>query len=616
MATYAAPPMQPVHDPVSSQGQQPQYQQHQPAPSHAQSQNRGTASIVNDWNTGTYECQKDEETCWWGSWCCCLLSARNAAAFDVGSSPRQAWGFITFLIVVYFISMILPPIGLLLLLSGLAGYAYYRADLRAKMREKLGIPGQFFSDFNSHFFCPCCTIAQEGREAKFRGMKRLDFISGEELNTIAFPQVGGSAVPESGAPNVPSAVEEDGDYVSDSLNMSLIASELKQVSQLSTSILYAWLTIIVFTFISLIVRGRGQNVLVLFLVFVQPLAILYFVYWRGENRRHASMDYVIKLFAVGFFMSTTQSIVFESILELLMGIAVAIAIAIVNPSSTSDTTSDNDEDKKKMLVQLLMPMVEKTGSWLQLLSDMFGNKIDSDMNATSSSSMPMDHYYTHSNSIEGDSAGYGFHTTTADADGGGGGTSSTDDGFTPHQMRQNFVIVVIALFTMAFVIAAGVEETMKHFAVRCCPFPAPLRDPQAVLVYLMTAALGFATSENIEYVFGTNRSPLPGTSILVGELFVLLIRICMPIHVICSVLQATNLSKRLMGDETMNLFRILLPAVLLHGSFDFVLFLFGSIQYAYEVKIRSTYLPAHLITHLSLSLSLYLSIYLPIYLFL
>lgn len=44
-------------------------------------------------------------------------------------------------------------------------------------------------------------------------------------------------------------------------------------------------------------------------------------------------------------------------------------------------------------------------------------------------------------------------------------------------------------------------------------------------------------------IMSTNRSPLPGTSLLVGELFVLLIRICMPIHVICSVMQATTLSK-------------------------------------------------------------------------
>mmetsp|Transcript_11396 Transcript_11396/g.19116 ORF Transcript_11396/g.19116 Transcript_11396/m.19116 type:complete len:168 (+) Transcript_11396:187-690(+) len=96
-------------------------------------------------------------------------------------------------------------------------------------------------------------------------------------------------------------------------------------------------------------------------------------------------------------------------------------------------------------------------------------------------------------------------------------------------------------------------------------------------------ALGFATAENIEYVFGTRSSPIPGTSTIVGELVVLLVRICLPIHLICSVLQATNLSKNLMGMRDMHLGWILLPAIILHGTFDFVLFLFGVIEYAYNV---------------------------------
>mmetsp|Transcript_26915 Transcript_26915/g.59566 ORF Transcript_26915/g.59566 Transcript_26915/m.59566 type:complete len:121 (+) Transcript_26915:105-467(+) len=70
---------------------------------------------------------------------------------------------------------------------------------------------------------------------------------------------------------------------------------------------------------------------------------------------------------------------------------------------------------------------------------------------------------------------------------------------------------------------------------------------------------------------------------MVGEMFVLLMRVLLPIHVICSVLQATNLSKVLMGEREMGLFRLLLPAVFLHGCFDFVLFLMGAAQYAYEV---------------------------------
>ena len=119
--------------------------------------------------------------------------------------------------------------------------------------------------------------------------------------------------------------------------------------------------------------------------------------------------------------------------------------------------------------------------------------------------------------------------------------------FSPEVAALNFALVVVALLVMAFVIAAGVEETMKHFAIRCCRFPAALRDPHSIRIYLMTAALGFATAENIEYVFGSKGSPFAGTSAFEGELLILLIRIAMPVHIICSVLQSITLSKVLMG---------------------------------------------------------------------
>jgi RsiW-degrading membrane proteinase PrsW (M82 family) len=139
----------------------------------------------------------------------------------------------------------------------------------------------------------------------------------------------------------------------------------------------------------------------------------------------------------------------------------------------------------------------------------------------------------------------GLHSETA-AKGGDG--SEDDSGiFSPDVVRRNFPLVVVALLVMAFVIAAGVEETMKHFAIRCCRFPAALRDPHSIRIYLMTAALGFATAENIEYVFGSKRSPFAGTSAVEGELLILLIRIAMPVHIICSVLQSITLSKVLMG---------------------------------------------------------------------
>ena len=56
-------------------------------------------------------------------------------------------------------------------------------------------------------------------------------------------------------------------------------------------------------------------------------------------------------------------------------------------------------------------------------------------------------------------------------------------------MKSNVFVVVISVFFMAFVVAASVEETMKFFVVRCCPFPSTLKDPNTVLVYLMSAGI-------------------------------------------------------------------------------------------------------------------------------
>ena len=137
-------------------------------------------------------------------------------------------------------------------------------------------------------------------------------------------------------------------------------------------------------------------------------------------------------------------------------------------------------------------------------------------------------------------------SSTPEAGGGGtgagGGGGGADDNTIKELLKNNILLVLIVLFFVAFVIAAGVEETMKHFVVRCCQFPTPLKDPHTIMVYLLAGALGFATSENISYVF-TGGSAGGGITMLEGQLLVLLMRVCTPIHAICSVLQAVNLSK-------------------------------------------------------------------------
>ena len=68
-----------------------------------------------------------------------------------------------------------------------------------------------------------------------------------------------------------------------------------------------------------------------------------------------------------------------------------------------------------------------------------------------------------------------------------------------------------------------------------------------------------------------------GQSRFAAEIITLVVRSLMPIHFLCAVLQAVELSKVALGIENKSLFWILFPAILLHGSFDFILFLGGFI---------------------------------------
>ena len=110
---------------------------------------------------------------------------------------------------------------------------------------------------------------------------------------------------------------------------------------------------------------------------------------------------------------------------------------------------------------------------------------------------------------------------------------------------------------------------MKFCAVRCCNFASSLKNPDQVLVYLLAAALGFETCENIEYAFGGGGAE-GGAGVLLGELFVLVIRVCMPIHAICSVIQAERMCQ--VVDKKIRKF-----FVVLFSHFDFFVFFVGII---------------------------------------
>ncbi len=322
-------------------------------------------------------------------------------------------------------------------------------------------------------------------------MKKLDFCYGQDLEKIDEIPVEGVVLDEHLLPQEASLLQH-----------------LKYTSKTSRLLLCGGLSLLVL--LPFVTRQTGSSMLVLGLVFVQPVLILYFFYWR-TNRKHALLDYVIKLFVCGFAVATTQSMFFESFLQLVFGVVLAVVLAIFDPNALSELTGAADKSNASSMVTFLLdnPMVQLDPAPL--------NSTLYHMDLRSLSSLPMDL--------------------------SGGNSTSVLSSMTSATARHHVLIALAGLLFMAYVVAAGVEETMKHFDVRCCRFPEPLKNPHTVMVYMLCGALGFATAENIEYVFGTKTSPVPGTSLLVGELFVLLMRVCLPVHLICSVLQAANYSQ-------------------------------------------------------------------------
>ena len=110
------------------------------------------------------------------------------------------------------------------------------------------------------------------------------------------------------------------------------------------------------------------------------------------------------------------------------------------------------------------------------------------------------------------------------------------------RITHHMALTVFTLLVMAFFVAATVEEFLKHYIVRGCYFPSPLKDPSAVMVYLVAGALGFAAVENVQYVFGAT-APGFTFSDVEFKLIVFLTRLAMPVHLACALLQSVNLSK-------------------------------------------------------------------------
>jgi hypothetical protein len=107
----------------------------------------------------------------------------------------------------------------------------------------------------------------------------------------------------------------------------------------------------------------------------------------------------------------------------------------------------------------------------------------------------------------------------------------------------------------------GIQRTITSFSDQNRTFQSR---GAAITVSMVAVGLGFACCENLVYIF------IYGKATLSTEVFILLARSLFPIHPIAAALQSIGVCMRdLENNPNIRLGKIIAPAVLFHGFYDF-----------------------------------------------
>mmetsp|Transcript_2015 Transcript_2015/g.3152 ORF Transcript_2015/g.3152 Transcript_2015/m.3152 type:complete len:736 (-) Transcript_2015:1126-3333(-) len=293
-------------------------------------------------------------------------------------------------------------------------------------------------------------------------------------------------------------------------------SHFKALSQLSKQIVCYFAVYLAIVGIVSGLTGKLVNFAVLLATHAEALFVLYLVHWKW-HKLTVSVDAVIKYFASGFVLSIFMAMVIESV---MMIIFYPIGIII-----------------------FVMDTEEESGS------------------------VPLDQWMSNPSNIHD---------------------------LTKHHLGQFAVIA----FAFSFLVAALVEEICKYFGFWTAETPDLTKPADVILttttgqeeqqqhydpglircasritVAMVAVATGFACAENLEYVMGQ-------ASVL-DEVVLLIVRSLFPVHQLCAAIQSIGVVRRdLEGDKKFQLGRIILPAILLHGFYDFVAIFWGIFEYA------------------------------------
>jgi RsiW-degrading membrane proteinase PrsW (M82 family) len=303
---------------------------------------------------------------------------------------------------------------------------------------------------------------------------------------------------------------------------------MSTLSELSVKLLkslgFVLVVLLLFALSSIDQNFTWENMIVLLLTLGQAFFIEYLVHWRW-CKFDLSFDSVVKYFACGFLLTTPMAIAFEAIISTVASLLIMSMVMLIL-GADQDIANELTNDPKSALKDFAM---KYQGLFI------FYVFINSFVVAAVTEEMVK--YFGYWMVVvpdllpENRSAPATTVITSYD--------SSNDDGETEDEGNN--------------------ATTMRKSA----------RSTGAgITVAMVSVALGFACCENLMYIF-VYSPPSLGV-----EISTLVARSLFPVHPLCAAIQSIGVCKRdIEGDKKYGIGRIISPAVLLHGSFDFVLML-------------------------------------------
>lgn len=336
-------------------------------------------------------------------------------------------------------------------------------------------------------------------------------------------------------------------------NQTNFLSHLKAISTLSRRILIsaAVFVILASLMVLLPIRFPKWQILLLYGTILQPVVFLAFVHWMW-NRFDLSLDAVVKYIACGFFICTSTTIVYELAASKIAQKFMEL-IAIIGSEGlklyNEHFASDNGRDVQG---ELLKSHYMEPPYGYEITIAVIGAFVQAFFVASCTEEFCK--YLCFSMVEHPDLEGKVMLNSSrkpSDAAATDATPSINDD--------EESTRLVSLDQNSSLAVAIDNEITFAP--------TAPLVSVgEAITVAMIAVALGFACAENLLYVFVYTSPDLD------SEISTLYVRCMFPIHPLCAAIQSIGVCRRdLEKNPSSKIGRIVFPAWIMHGCFDFAL---------------------------------------------